>query len=263
MPTIDVRIILPETIEIPTELADVWASHLKAVRELIYARATTKIDSVEDYKEYLAYPAYIKWKDFVYSGFPKADYIKLKFYIKVYGGGEDWLYNMYYAFLPGYAFETGVENKKGKWFRHAEEAIRTNRPRYLFWGVAEFIALGLTGDTRAAIYFEKFKNDYPDYVTDTSGTGAPVFEPATYIKPALANEVRPQIIDVITQAFMYGIYAYRAGGDTFASSVITGFSPKLKEVIQSHLDSGVTLDIAEFSWDTSKHRPAVLIKVSK
>jgi len=265
MPQINVRIVLPPFSLPSTDLEDRWYQRLYESRTLIYDRATTKIKDVDAFKAYLAYPAYEQFKGFVNPNFPRAVYATMKHYVKVYGGGEKWFDHFYHAMVyeGGKIFGEAVEGAKEKWFDNALPALQTNRPRYLMWGIPEIIAYGLFGQVKAKIYFDLLAKTYPDYVSGANQT-TPVFEVDVYLNPA-ALEIKPKIIDVITQAFQFGTYAYAAGGDTMADTVIKEFTGKLIQFIKPYLLSGVTLDETNtgFEWDSTKHRPAVKILVTK
>ncbi len=265
MPAINVLLLVPELNVDIASLENKWSDTLYARRHLIYARATHKIDSVEDYKLYLAYPAYVQFRGFVNPQFARAEYAVLKHYVKVYAGGEAWLTNMYGAFEyeDGKLFGEAVQRKKTKWAKNALEVVRVNRPRYLGWGIAEIIAHALFGDLRAKIYFDLFRQTYPDYVKPAYGNKVE-FDVDVYLNPA-AMEIKPKIIDVITQALQYGFYAAKAIGEDKAEDFMNKFKPKLIHMIKPYLQSGVTLDDdnTRFVWDTTLHRPGVAIKLLK
>jgi len=265
MPAINLKLALPP-FELPAkEYEDRWTKDLYDARTVIYDRATAKIKDVDAFKAYLAYPAYAQFRGFVNPSFPRSTYAVMKHYLRVYGGGPKWFQDFYRAMVVdnGKLFGERVEEAASKWFENALPALRTNRARYLFWGIPEIIAYGLFGQVKAKIYYELLVSQYPDYVMPNTEK-SPIFEPDVYLNPA-ALEIKPKIIDVITQAFQYGTYAYVAGGDDMAAGIIVQFSGKLIQFIKPYIVEGVTLyeDATGFEWDSTKHAPVVKIAIVK
>jgi len=222
---------------LPSEIPDEWEQTLKAEIQRIYNNLVARIANADDFKKYIANPAYESWQNFVNPDWEDVDFIKLKYKVKLGRAYNAWKAGIDSAFGQGDPeqayFDERVTDKKSKFAGGIPYVLASVGYRAKLGRGIAVKAIGVISGMR------KVKSDI---------TGAETFtgDVVNVFLPGAARFVRPQAIAIITEGLVLAQYAHEAGDAPTRDAVISAVNSVLSNTVLKQVDTSaytVTLEI--------------------
>ena len=234
---------------VPDDVIAEWETTLKAERARILSALQEKISNATEFINKLANPAYQQWQNFINPEWADADFIKLKYQVKLKTAYGSWSTGIQNAFAEGGTFETNVTAKKDKLQKLRYVLGAVGLKHKIGWGPAYKAMAIVTGDHRISLYFGP----------DDSFTGNIVNAfPSNIVK-----FVRPVGIAILTQGLVIAQYAHEQGLASERDAVITAINSKLDNSVEKLIDTSAysALDIG-IEYDSIADKLAVHVTLS-
>jgi len=208
---------------VPAEVLDEWETTLKAERARILSALQEKIPNATEFINKLANPAYQQWQNFINPAWADADFIKLKYQVKLKTAYGSWSTGIQNAFAEGGTFETNVTSKKDK-LQKLRYVLGAVGLKYLIgWGPAYKAMAVITGDNRVSLYFGA-NDSFTGNIVNAFPTNVVKF-------------VRPMGIAILTQGLVIAQYAHEQGLASERDAVITAINAKLDNSVEKLIDT--------------------------
>ena len=228
-------------LELPEQDFTEWKETLKGEVSRIYNALITRIPDETAFRSIIAESAYDVYKDFVNPNWEDADFIKLKYRIKLGGAYQDWKNGIDNAFSgESPYFPSRVESKADK-FKKVRVTLGSVGLRYKYGRGIAVKAIGVISGWKAVAKDIKAPDEF-------TGSIVNVF------LPGAARFVRPQAIAIITKGLVLASYAQDAGLTAERDSVITATNDVLTNTVLKQVDTSAYTVTLEIGFDTDANK---------
>jgi len=226
-----------EVPELPAEVQDEWKNTLINEMNRIYNGLITRIPDEAAFRSVIAESAYQSWQNFINPSWEDADFIKLKFQVKLSGAYGAWKDGVDAAFSGDSPYFPDRVTGKASKFLKAKYTLGAVGLRYKFGRGIAVKAIGVISGDYRVLKDIKSPDEFTGSIVNVFLAGASRF-------------VRPQAVAIITRGLVLAQYAHEFGLTGLRDSVISTTNTVLGNTVLKQVDtSAYPTVILEIGYD--------------